>query len=161
MQVLEFPVATLIHFWVNHHLLDLFQRPCWRVVSGRGKQYVDRILEGGCRLPAAWLAGGRCLLLAAAVCSALKPLPVCRPGNALICLPACPAELPDVRTSTPVESVRSLGEQGPVRVTATGGASEEFDAVLLATHSDVSLKMLGEEGPQVRCQGLERRLPCV
>ena len=45
--------------------------------------------------------------------------------------------------------MRSLGEQGPARVTATGGASEEFDAVLLATHSDVSLKMLGAEGPQV------------
>lgn len=53
-QVLDFPVRTLIHFWVNHHLLDLYQRPCWRVVSGRSKQYVDRIVAGGCR-GVAWL----------------------------------------------------------------------------------------------------------
>lgn len=46
-QVLDFPVRTLIRFWVNHHLLDLYQRPCWRVVSGRSKTYVDRITSGG------------------------------------------------------------------------------------------------------------------
>lgn len=45
-QVLDFPVRTLIRFWVNHHLLDLYQRPCWRVVSGRSKTYVDRIVGG-------------------------------------------------------------------------------------------------------------------
>ena len=40
-------MRTLIRFWVNHHLLDLYQRPCWRVVSGRSKTYVDRITSGG------------------------------------------------------------------------------------------------------------------
>lgn len=71
-QVLDFPVRTLIAFWVNHHLLDLTQRPCWRVVSGRSKTYVDRITSGEalarCSLrPGGWLCclgcrGGRPLL---------------------------------------------------------------------------------------------------
>lgn len=45
--MLDFPVVTLIRFWANHHLLDITQRPCWRVVSGRGKQYVDNMVAGG------------------------------------------------------------------------------------------------------------------
>ena len=44
-QVLAFPVQMLIRFWVNHHLLDVMGRPCWRVVKGRSKSYVDEILE--------------------------------------------------------------------------------------------------------------------
>lgn len=36
----------LVRFWVNHHLLDLVQRPCWRVVKGRSKSYVDKVLAG-------------------------------------------------------------------------------------------------------------------
>eukprot|EP00983_Pelagomonas_calceolata_P077115 1153726-Pelagomonas_calceolata.AAC.2 len=43
---MEFPVQLLIRFWVNHHLLDLFQRPLWRVVKGRSKSYVDKVLQG-------------------------------------------------------------------------------------------------------------------
>ncbi|KAL4447595.1 hypothetical protein ABPG75_004814 [Micractinium tetrahymenae] len=113
-QVLDFPVTTLVRFWANHHLLDLYQRPCWRVVSGRSKQYVDRIT----------------------------------------------AQLPDVRTACPVTAARSLGPAGPVQLTfsrdggsgegAAGAAQEEeeFDAVVLASHSDISLKILGEQGPQ-------------
>lgn len=45
-QVLAFPVQMLVRFWVNHHLLDLVQRPCWRVVKGRSKSYVDKVLAG-------------------------------------------------------------------------------------------------------------------
>jgi predicted NAD/FAD-binding protein len=56
--------------------------------------------------------------------------------------------LPDVRTGTPVTSVKSLGAQGPVQLAAADGTAE-YDAVVLATHSDISLKILGEEGPQV------------
>lgn len=60
------------------------------------------------------------------------------------------AELPDVRTSSPVQSVRSLGPQGPVQLTVAGASeAEEFDAVLLSTHSNISLKMLGAQGPKV------------
>jgi predicted NAD/FAD-binding protein len=46
VQVLAFPVQMLVRFWVNHHLLDLVQRPCWRVVKGRSKTYVDKVLSG-------------------------------------------------------------------------------------------------------------------
>jgi predicted NAD/FAD-binding protein len=46
LQVLAFPVQMLVRFWVNHHLLDLVQRPCWRVVKGRSKTYVDKVLAG-------------------------------------------------------------------------------------------------------------------
>lgn len=45
-QVLAFPVAMLVRFWVNHHLLDVLQRPVWRVVKGRSRTYVERILSG-------------------------------------------------------------------------------------------------------------------
>ena len=44
--VLKFPVVVLVRFWVNHHLLDLFQRPVWRVVKGRSVQYVNRVRQG-------------------------------------------------------------------------------------------------------------------
>lgn len=53
-----------------------------------------------------------------------------------------------------MQSVCSLGPQGPVQLTVAGASeAEEFDAVLLATHSDISLKMLGAQGPKVRCGG--------
>lgn len=92
----------LVRFWANHHLLDLIQRPCWRVVKGRSKTYVDKVLS----------------------------------------------ELPDVRTSTPVASVTRSSNgngDGGVTVTTAAGDQSSFDAVVLATHSDVSLKLLGAD----------------
>ncbi|MEW5297105.1 MAG: hypothetical protein WDW36_000333 [Sanguina aurantia] len=43
-RVLGFPVQMLVRFWVNHHLLDLSQRPLWRVVKGRSRAYVEKVL---------------------------------------------------------------------------------------------------------------------
>ncbi|EIE24233.1 cyclopropane fatty acid synthase [Coccomyxa subellipsoidea C-169] len=43
-QVMEFPVVMLVRFWANHHLLDLLQRPLWRVVKDRSRSYVNKIL---------------------------------------------------------------------------------------------------------------------
>lgn len=37
---MAFPIVTLIRFWVNHHLLNIIERPLWRVVKGRSKAYV-------------------------------------------------------------------------------------------------------------------------
>lgn len=106
-QVLEFPVAMLVRFWVNHHLLDIFQRPVWRVVVGRSRTYVDRIIQ----------------------------------------------ELPDVRTSTQVLGVRSVrmkestNDITPSKVAVkTKNGESYFDDVVLSTHSDVSLKLLGGNG---------------
>ena len=39
-------MAMLVRFWTNHHLLDVLQRPVWRVVKGRSRAYVERILSG-------------------------------------------------------------------------------------------------------------------
>ena len=39
-------MVMLVRFWVNHHLLDLVQRPLWRVVKGRSRTYVQKILAG-------------------------------------------------------------------------------------------------------------------
>ena len=47
--MLGFPVGMLVRFWLNHHLLDLTQRPCWRVVKGRSRSYVDKV--GGAAPP--------------------------------------------------------------------------------------------------------------
>jgi predicted NAD/FAD-binding protein len=54
-------------------------------------------------------------------------------------------ELPEVLTSTPVASIERLPGASPaVRVTpAGGGTPRDFDAVVVATHSDTALKMLG------------------
>jgi predicted NAD/FAD-binding protein len=45
-KVLAFPVQMVVRFWVNHHLLNIFERPMWRVVKGRSQAYVNRALEG-------------------------------------------------------------------------------------------------------------------
>ncbi len=117
---LAFPAVALLRFWQNHHLLDVLGRPTWRVVAGRGRAYVE----------------------------------------------AAAAALPDVRVGARVAAVRSLGAAGPVELdfelaaaagpggdagaggasptaTSAGLATERFDCVLLATHADVSLRLLG------------------
>ena len=100
-KVLSFPVVTLVRFWVNHHLLDLTQRPCWRVVCNRSRSYVDKVVS----------------------------------------------QLPDVRAATPVDKVipkSGVSDDDVVKiVTEEGTKVEEYDEVVLATHSDVSLKLLG------------------
>ena len=52
LQVMGFPVVMLVRFWVNHHLLDLVQRPVWRTVTDRTCQYVHKIIQGACPLHA-------------------------------------------------------------------------------------------------------------
>ncbi|KAI8475498.1 MAG: cyclopropane fatty acid synthase [Monoraphidium minutum] len=101
-QVLEFPIQMLVRFWANHHLLDLTQRPKWRVVKGRSRNYVAAVL----------------------------------------------AELPEVLTGTPVAAIERLPAKSPsspprVRVKPVSGKAREYDAVVLATHSDTALSMLG------------------
>lgn len=60
--------------------------------------------------------------------------------------PAPPrTELPEVLTSTPVASLERLASGG-VRVTpaaASGAPARDFDAALLAVHSDTALRILG------------------
>ena len=43
-QVLEFPAITLVQFMINHSLLQAVDRPQWRTVSRRSREYVRRIV---------------------------------------------------------------------------------------------------------------------
>ena len=98
-QVLQFPITMLIRFWVNHHLLDIVQRPLWRVVKNRSRQYVNKVV----------------------------------------------GELPDVRTACPVRSIISIADKMSTKVSVLSKDGEEtFDSVVLATHSDISLDILGQ-----------------
>ena len=58
-----------------------------------------------------------------------------------------------MRTDCAVASVKSLGADGPVCIRTAGGKSEQFDKVVLATYSDVSLALLGDACPQVSVTG--------
>ncbi len=40
----EFPIGFVIKFYAHHGLLNLTNRPTWRVVEGGSKTYVDRLL---------------------------------------------------------------------------------------------------------------------
>jgi predicted NAD/FAD-binding protein len=44
-KALHFPVQMLVRFWLNHHLLDVLQRPLWRVIKGRSQAYLNKALE--------------------------------------------------------------------------------------------------------------------
>jgi len=53
-----------------------------------------------------------------------------------------------IRTNTPIERIRRLGDQ--VEVTPRGALAEEFDQVIIATHSDQALRMLADPTPAER-----------
>lgn len=55
----------------------------------------------------------------------------------------------DVRTDSPVHAVRPLGDGHGVNIESRHGV-EHFDAVVLAAHSDQSLRMLGSANPRQR-----------
>lgn len=59
------------------------------------------------------------------------------------CVCCLPTELPDVRTSTPISSLQR-NSNGSVTLITAAGKKETFDAVVLATHSDISLQILGQ-----------------
>jgi predicted NAD/FAD-binding protein len=40
----DYPARSLLHFYENHGLLNVFRRPQWRTVQGGGREYVQRIL---------------------------------------------------------------------------------------------------------------------
>ena len=49
-----------------------------------------------------------------------------------------------------VKAVAPRNGQGKVAVTTEAGVVEEYDSVIMATHADVSLAILGDACPQVR-----------
>jgi len=42
-QMLDYPLASFVRFCRNHGLLQVFDRPLWRTVSGGGRQYVNKL----------------------------------------------------------------------------------------------------------------------
>lgn len=95
------PMRTLIRFMVNHHLHKIKNRPKWRTVVDRSRQYVDRAV----------------------------------------------AQLHDVRLNCPVAAVRTVVQSDgstKVEVHQANGAVEVFDDVVLATHTDITRKLLAD-----------------
>lgn len=41
----DFPIRFIVEFFTNHGLLQLRDRPVWRVISGGSRRYVDRLTE--------------------------------------------------------------------------------------------------------------------
>ncbi|WP_237061286.1 NAD(P)/FAD-dependent oxidoreductase [Microbulbifer zhoushanensis] len=94
-QMLDFSVNFFVRFFFNHGLLNIFNRPQWRVIKGGSREYIGPMVKD---------FAGR------------------------------------IRLSTPVTSV-IRGSDG---VTLRTGAGEalDFDAVVLACHSDQALACL-------------------
>ena len=105
---LAFPVRPLMRFWKNHHLLDLVDRPTWRVLKGRSRAYVD----------------------------------------------ALTAQLSDVRVNSCVERIERRAGGGVALHVGGAKAPEMFDDVVLATHSDITLAMLGDSASDAERKAL-------
>lgn len=46
VSVLDMPVKFLVRFFANHGLLQISDRPVWRVIKGGSRQYVNKLVEG-------------------------------------------------------------------------------------------------------------------
>ena len=46
VSVLDMPVRFLVRFFANHGLLQINDRPTWRVIKGGSRQYVDKLVTG-------------------------------------------------------------------------------------------------------------------
>jgi predicted NAD/FAD-binding protein len=44
-KILEFPAYTFLHFSLNHHLLQVNDRPVWRTLKGGSRNYVKKITD--------------------------------------------------------------------------------------------------------------------
>ena len=44
--VMDMPVKFLVRFFANHGLLQISDRPAWRVVDGGSRQYVNKLVAG-------------------------------------------------------------------------------------------------------------------
>lgn len=97
-EMLKFPARSFVQFCENHGLLQLSDRPQWRTVSGRSRDYVGRIVAG--------MRG-------------------------------------QMRFSTPVATIRR--DRDATFVVTESGEEERFDEVVLASHADQTLAMLGED----------------
>jgi uncharacterized protein len=120
-QMLEFPLRFFVRFFDNHGMLLPGMRPQWLTITGGSQRYIDAIV---------------------------------------------PAFADRVRLSSPVTRVRRLRESVELTIGTTGASVEawdeapgqasgperveSFDHVILAGHSDQSLRMLADASPAER-----------
>ncbi|KAG8907111.1 hypothetical protein FRB99_005366 [Tulasnella sp. 403] len=123
---LDFPARSQLRFMYNHHLLQLVAKPPWLTVSGGSKHYVDRIVS---KLPPEQLH------LSTPIASVTTAYP-------------SRTSSPSLDSKSTNSSSSTLVSPPSVILTTESGQQLEFDHVILACHSDTSLKMLkmGEGG---------------
>jgi uncharacterized protein len=96
-QMLSFPACQFVRFFANHGLLNVKNRPQWRVIKGGSREYVKRLT----------------------------------------------APFKDrIRLNQAITSVKRLPTH--VEVKTASGATERFDQLFIATHSDQALRMLSD-----------------
>ena len=101
-QMLGFSVSFFVRFFYNHGLLNIFNRPQWRVIKGGSREYIE---------------------------------------------PLTSSFADKIRLSTPVQHIQRNADG--VVLTANG-EEMEFDAVVLACHSDQALQCLGDPSSDER-----------
>ena len=45
-EIRNYPLQAFVRFFLNHGLLDLYNRPVWRTVDGGSREYVSRLVAG-------------------------------------------------------------------------------------------------------------------
>ena len=102
-RMLSFPATCFARFFANHGLLNIKNRPQWRVIRGGSRSYVDKL--------------------------------------------TAPFRQ-QIRLNTAVTGITRRATH--VEVCSAGNASERFDRVFIACHSDQALAMLTDATPQER-----------
>jgi len=100
----DFPAEPYLHFFENHGLLTLQNRPQWRVVSGGSNSYVKQALG---RLQA------------------------------------------DVRTGQSPDKI--FRDSEGVELRFSDGRKERYDHVVIGTHADQALQLLGDPDAEEKC----------
>jgi predicted NAD/FAD-binding protein len=96
-QMFGFPAYFFARFFNNHGMLNIDERPTWRVIKGGSQRYVEKLIEG------------------------FKHR---------------------IRLNTPIAGVARYRDH--VEVTPLGQATERFDQVFFACHSNQALRLLSD-----------------
>jgi uncharacterized protein len=119
-QILAYPLHTFVRFCDNHGLLQVNNRPKWRTVKGSSREYLKRLIAS------IEQRGGKLLLNQ----NITQVLPN-RSNQTLI-------------AQVQIDAVNTPTIDGHKTQIMSNGHALQFDAVLMASHSDQSLSMLGQ-----------------